>query len=158
MGILCVVCGAVNWRATWQYNAKTTIATDPTPKNLSLGKIPKEESTKCFRFSVAILFKRNHLSKQENEGLRKFGQAAKRWPMTVVSHIQNLPRGRSLIFPSVPTTTWIIWLLFTPTPTLLLSVHMRDIQFSFAKRGRRKKIHVLTDTSFTTIPRGKCKE
>lgn len=58
-------------------------------------------------------------------------------------------RGRSLLMPSppTPTTTRMIWPLFTPTPpTLLPSVHTGNIQVSSAKSGRRKK-YVFSQTS-----------
>lgn len=60
--------------------------------------------------------------------------------MTVACGIQNLPGGRRLIIasPRLPITTRMIWLLFIPIPTTLLSVHIGDIQFSFAKSGREK--------------------
>lgn len=42
---MCVVCGAVNWRTTCQYSSRIA-ATDPTPKNLSLGEKKKKSPKK----------------------------------------------------------------------------------------------------------------
>lgn len=78
--------------------------------------------------------------------------------------IQNLPGGRSLIIPSLtmPTTTGMTWLLFTPTPMILfLSVHT-GYNSALPRVGEEKKkkktTHGLMDVSLTTIPRRKCRQ